>query len=128
MRLSRTMLLAAVLALLGAAPAAAHPSAPAHSPKIPWPWIAIADCESGDGDGRPPYRPNWRYNVGLYDGGLNFHPQTWSSATRLYGHGSRRYRFAWQAPALVQVKVAQRWLRATSWEQWPACSRKVGVR
>lgn len=95
---------------------------------IPLVWCRIADCESGDGDGKPPYRPNWRYNVGTYDGGLNFHPSTWTSATKLYGNGSRKYRYAWQAPAMVQVNVAKRWLKATSWLQWPACSAKVGVR
>lgn len=102
-------------------------ASPAHGPKIPQPWLALADCESGDGDGRPPYRPNWRVD-GYFDGGLQFLPSTWAAATRLYRNGSRRYRFAYEAPPIVQVRVAQRWLRATSWEQWPACSRKLGLR
>lgn len=117
-----------VLAMLFSSVASSMSLVSSHKQKIPWPWIAIADCESGDGDGKPPYRPWWRYNVGLYDGGLNFHPTTWTMATKLYRHGSTKYRYAWQAPAIVQVRVAQRWLRATSWEQWPVCSRRVGVR
>lgn len=115
---------AVALALVLSSPAEASAR---HKPKIPQPWLALADCESGDGDGRPPYRPNWHIN-GYFDGGLQFLPSTWAMATRLYGNGSRRYGFAYEAPPIVQVRVAKRWLRATSWAQWPACSLKLGLR
>lgn len=86
---------------------------------IPWPWDALAECESG---GR------WDYNGSSgFDGGLQFLPSTWVTASQLIGVNSR-YQFAWQAPAIVQVRVAQAWLAVTSWAQWPACSRELGLR
>jgi len=109
--------------LAGAGGASAHAGG-----KIPLLWLRLADCESGDGDGRPPYRPSWHYNGGSgFDGGLQFLPDTWDRAKRLY-RPARQYRYAWQAHGATQVIVARRWLRITSWEQWPDCSRKIGVR
>lgn len=92
-------------------------------------WIRVADCESGDGDGRPPYRADWDYN-GLHDGGLQFVPSTWNAAKRLreVRGFAGRYGYAYQAPAWVQIRVADNWLRHTSWAQWPTCSRKLGLR
>lgn len=85
---------------------------------IPWPWDALAECESGG---------NWAYNgPSGFDGGLQFLPSTWDSA-RLYVSGAN-YAYAWQAPAHVQVRVAQAWLARTSWAQWPACSSALGLR
>lgn len=115
---------AILAALLFAAPVSAHG---AYTP--PWPWIALADCESGDGDGRPPYHADWDYN-GYFDGGLQFLPSTWDIARRkpeVY-RVAWRYPYAYMAPAWVQVRVARNWLRYTSWAQWPACSRKLGLR
>lgn len=100
-------------------------SCTAHAYRAPWPWVAIADCESGDGDGQPPYTAAWHYD-GYFDGGLQFLPSTWRDAIRLVP--GVQPGLAWQASPRVQVRVAQRWLRATSWEQWPVCSRRVGVR
>jgi len=98
--------------------------------RAPWPWIAIADCETG-GDstpGRAPYRANWHLDS-TFDGGLQFHPTTWRNASSYpdVRRIARRYTYAWQAPAWVQVAVARSWLRRTSWKQWPVCSRKAGV-
>lgn len=100
--------------------------------RAPWPWIAIADCETGADStpGRAPYRARWSYDGRSgFDGGLQFLPSTWRSARS--ASDVRRlaapYRYAWQAPASVQVAVARSWLRRTSWRQWPRCSRIVGV-
>lgn len=97
--------------------------------RAPWPWNAIADCETG-GDstpGRAPYRARWSYNGRSgFDGGLQFHPSTWRAA-KTPVRAARAYAYAWQAPPWVQVAVARSWLRRTSWSQWPVCSRKAGV-
>lgn len=95
----------------------------------PWPWRQIADCETG-GDstpGRAPYHARWRYDGRSgFDGGLQFLPSTWTAARKPVS-AAQSYRYAWQAPAWVQVAVARSWLRRTSWRQWPRCSRTVGV-
>jgi Transglycosylase-like domain len=80
-----------------------------------WPWLALAECESG---GR------WAYNgPSGFDGGLQFLPSTWVAA----GGRARGYPYAWQAPPWVQVDVARSWLAKTSWDQWPVCSRVIGA-
>ena len=127
------------------APVALHPARPqGPASDIPWPWIAIADCESGDGPraAGPPYHPKWDYHGPTYDGGLNFLYSTWDRAWELRRrdldrkHG-RKFRVtqigsasldAWRHSAIVQVRVAIDWLSRTSWSQWPVCSRAVGVR
>lgn len=77
-------------------------------------WDRLAQCESG---GR------WDLNVGTYDGGLQFHPNTWIAA------GGRKYaEYAWQATREQQIAIAESWLAKTSWSQWPACSKKLGLR
>lgn len=89
------------------------------APVIPWPWSALAQCESGG---------NWAYNGSSgFDGGLQFLPSTWNMAKVLVA-GASQYAYAWQAPAVVQVRVAQAWLARTSWAQWPACSAALGLR
>jgi hypothetical protein len=85
-------------------------------------WWAIADCESGDGDGRRPYRPRWHID-GTYDGGLQFHPDTWRRA------GGERYAaFAYRATAAQQIAIAERWtamIGGDYWSRggWPHCGR-----
>ena len=62
-------------------------------------WARLAECESG-GD--------WDYNgADVFDGGLQFHPGTWS-AYRPRGHP----RYAWQATPLQQIAVARSQLQA----------------
>lgn len=77
-------------------------------------WDRLAQCES---NGR------WNLNVGLYDGGLQFHPKTWIAAG-----GGKYAPYAWQATREQQIAIAESWLAKTSWAQWPACSKKLGLR
>ncbi len=77
-------------------------------------WDRLADCESG-GD--------WSINTGTYDGGLQFHPDTW----RGYG-GTEFAESAWQATREQQITVAERVLDDAGWGAWPACSRRLGLR
>lgn len=78
-------------------------------------WDRLAQCESG---GR------WNYNGGSgYDGGLQFSPSTWRAAG-----GTKYAPYAHQASREEQIAVAKSWLARTSWRQWPACSRKLGLR
>lgn len=98
-----------------------EPSVPSYSvpptPRYDGPinWLAIADCESGDGDGQPPYRPNWSYNGSSgYDGGLQFLPSTW------IGAGGGRYApYAYQATASQQIAIAS----TLALRNWPYCQR-----
>jgi len=127
------------LSLAGGARAALEEGAPASASGGTAPsssahlsvWTRVADCETGDGDGRPPYRAVWSYNGRSgFDGGLQFHPDTWrrAKALRSVRGVAYRYSFAYLAPAWVQIRVADAWLAVTSWKQWPACSRKLGLR
>lgn len=95
-----------------------------HPPPVieTWPWIALADCESGDGDGQPPYRPWWGYNID-FEGGLNFTYDTWAS----YG-GLAYASHAYYATPYQQVTVARRVLADVGWGAWPVCSYKIGAR
>lgn len=100
---------------------------------IPTVWRRLADCETGgDRTGSPPWRAVWDYNGSSgFDGGVQFHPDTWRRAAMLHdpsGALLARYPFAYLAPAHVQVAVASTWLAATSWLQWPSCSASTGLR
>lgn len=76
-------------------------------------WDRLARCEAGG---------NWSHN-GYYDGGLQFHPDTW---TRNKPSGYPEY--AWQASREQQIVVGKRVQAAQGWAAWPACSRKLGLR
>jgi hypothetical protein len=96
----------------------------AHVETVGWPWVAIADCESGDGDGRPPYSATWGYDgPSGFDGGVQFDPGTWSA----YRRGDEPAH-AYEASPATQVAVAERVLAAQGWGAWPVCSVKVGLR
>lgn len=117
------LVLLVILVVVGVSRADAHPQTV---------WLRVADCETGgDEHGRPPYRAVWNYNGRSgFDGGLQFLPSTWNMAkmkgpVRAF---AARYDYAWQAPAWVQIQVAEHWLTLTSWLQWPSCSRSVGLR
>jgi peptidoglycan hydrolase CwlO-like protein len=69
-------------------------------------WDAIAQCESG---GR------WHLDS-TYDGGLQFHPDTWLA----YG-GGRYARYAWQASREQQIAIAERVLDGQGPGAWPNC-------
>lgn len=78
-------------------------------------WLDLAECESNQ---------RWDYNGSSgYDGGLQFHPNTWTSVG-----GDDFAPFAWQATPVEQVTVAKRLLEVQGWGAWPACSRKLGLR
>lgn len=87
-------------------------------------WLALADCESGDGDGRPPYSMTDNYR-GLHHGALQWHPDTWARARRMSGLPVAES--AADAPFADEVAVAKVWLRATSPRQWPVCGPRVGL-
>ena len=79
---------------------------PAPPPSSEADWDAIAMCESGG---------NWHIDS-TYDGGLQFHPQTW------LGYGGGRYaRYAWQATREQQIAIAERVLDAQGPGAWPNC-------
>lgn len=79
------------------------------------PWRSLAACESG---GR------WSYNGSSgFDGGLQFHPGTWSAYRR---PGDPPY--AYLATPAAQVAVAERVLAVQGFGAWPACSRLLGLR
>lgn len=69
-------------------------------------WDAIAECESGG---------NWSLDA-EYDGGLQFHPDTW------LGYGGGAYaRYAWQASREQQIAVAEKVLDSQGPDAWPNC-------
>lgn len=77
-------------------------------------WDRLAACESG-GD--------WSYNGSSgYDGGLQFHPDTWTA------HGGGEFApSAHQASRAEQIAVAERVLDAQGWGAWPACAAELGL-
>jgi hypothetical protein len=100
--------------LAALAPALAAPAAPSWDGG-PINWLAIADCESGDHDGLPPYTPDWDINTGNgYYGGLQFLTSTWLA----YGGGQYAAR-ADLATADEQIAVAS----GMGLGHWPYCGR-----
>ena len=90
-----------------------EPTPPISSPPPPPPsggysanWDAIAQCESGG---------NWHINS-TYDGGLQFHPDTWLA----YG-GGRYARYAYQASREQQIAIAEKVLDGQGPGAWPNC-------
>lgn len=75
-------------------------------------WYDLAQCESG---GR------WDYN-GTYDGGLQFHPDTWS---RNKPSGYPQY--AYQASPQQQIEVGKIVQSRQGWGAWPSCASKLGL-
>jgi murein DD-endopeptidase MepM/ murein hydrolase activator NlpD len=77
-------------------------------------WDRLALCESS-GD--------WSANTGNgYFGGLQFHPQTWTS------HGGAAFApSADLATREEQIAIAQRVLRTQGWRAWPVCSALLGL-
>ncbi len=75
-------------------------------------WDRLAGCES---NGR------WSANTGNgYYGGLQFLPSTWRSVG---GSGMPH-----EASKAEQIKRGQILQQRSGWGQWPACSRKLGLR
>ena len=75
-------------------------------------WAKLRRCESGG-----------RYNIntgnGFY-GAYQFVPSTW----RGLGYPGMPH----QAPPHIQDEAAQKLQARSGWGQWPACSRKLGLR
>jgi hypothetical protein len=72
----------------------------------------LAQCESG---GR------WNINTGNgYSGGLQFSPATWRSI----GFSGMPHEHSRE----VQIQAGQKLQARSGWGQWPACSRKLGLR
>ncbi|MGH2790073.1 MAG: transglycosylase family protein, partial [Actinomycetota bacterium] len=69
-------------------------------------WDLIAQCESSG---------NWHIDA-LYDGGLQFDPDTW-----LQFGGGRYARYAWQASREQQIAIAERVLDGQGPGAWPNC-------
>ena len=75
-------------------------------------WDALAECESNG---------NWSANTGNgYYGGLQFLPETWWSVG---GAGLPH-----QHPRSEQIHRGEILQQRSGWGQWPACSRKLGLR
>ncbi len=78
-------------------------------------WDTIARCESGG---------NWSMNSGNgFTGGLQFMTSTW-----LAQGGGKYAPAAYLATPAQQIEIAERTLASGGWGQWPACSRKAGLR
>ncbi len=91
-------------------------SAPSGVPSADDPvWTRLAECESNG---------NWS-NVsgnGMYYGGLQFHPDTWRSVG---GSGMPHHASRAEQIYRAQRLLAKPW--ATWGNQWPACSRMLGL-
>ncbi|HET9650487.1 MAG TPA: ubiquitin-like domain-containing protein [Microlunatus sp.] len=75
-------------------------------------WDKLAQCESGG---------NWSTNTGNgYYGGLQFSLSTW----RAYGGSGLPSSNSRER----QIAIAKKVQAAGGWGQWPACSRKIGLR
>lgn len=76
-------------------------------------WQALRECESGG---------NYSINTGNgYYGAYQFSASTWNSM-------KTGYAFAHEAPPEVQDDAAKRLQARSGWGQWPACTRKLGLR
>jgi len=76
-------------------------------------WAALRNCEAGG--------VYTRNSGNGYYGAYQFSAATWRSM----GTG---YEYAHLAPPEVQDDAARRLQARSGWGQWPACSRKIGVR
>ena len=108
-----------------AAEAAAPEPAPEPEPQRSV-WDRVADCESGSWTGDGGFvdgSANWSATAGLFEGGLQFHPDTWDGFKDPGMPGA-----AYEASRAQQIAVAERVLDAQGWRAWPVCSRKLGLR
>ena len=93
-------------------------------------WDRVADCESGDwdADGVPqPDTARWDYGLefdhgDIFQGGLNFHPDTWESF-REPGMPAH----AGEATRVQEIEIAERVLEEQGWQAWPVCSGMMDV-
>jgi hypothetical protein len=93
-------------------------------------WERLADCESGDWSAEGiPREGTARWDYGLtfdhgdhFQGGLNFHPETWDSYRDpdMPAHAGR-------AAPWEEIEVAERVLEDQGWNAWPVCSRMMDL-
>jgi resuscitation-promoting factor RpfA len=75
-------------------------------------WARLRQCESGG---------NYRISTGNgFYGAYQFHPRTW----RGLGFPGLPH----QAPPEMQDEAARKLQARSGWGQWPACSRRLGLR
>ena len=91
----------------------AHADAEAAAKRADTIWDRLAQCESGG---------NWASTVGFYEGGLQFHPQTWDR-NKPSGYPDAAY----QASREQQIVVGERVRDRQGWGAWPHCARKLGL-
>lgn len=96
------------VAIVTSPPPVSVVSAPVPPPSSEADWDAIAMCESGQ---------RWHLDS-TYDGGLQFHPDTWLA----YG-GGQYARYAWQATREQQIAIAEKVLDGQGPGAWPNCFR-----
>lgn len=101
-------------------------------------WLALADCESGNwvAGGHEPGSARWwwgdpsrrqpPWSSGLFDGGLQFWPDSWRwAAGNVLDNPAHA---AWQETPWRQIKAAT-WLQdVQGWQAWPVCSQRLGLR
>ncbi len=93
-------------------------------------WQRLADCESGDwdADGDPePDSRRWDYGLDFdhgdhFQGGLNFHPDTWDAfrdpdMPDHAGHADKE----------TELEVGERVLEEQGWSAWPVCSEMLDL-
>ncbi len=98
---------------VGTRPRPAPPPPPPPAASDDSVWDRLAQCESGG---------NWHIDS-TYDGGLQFHPDTWN---RWKPSGYPAY--AYQATREQQIHVGKRLHAVRGWAPWPHCSSKLGLR
>lgn len=89
-------------------------------------WDRLADCESGSWTGDGGFveaSANWSATAGTFEGGLQFHPDTWDGF-KPAGYPAAAH----EASREQQIVVGEMVLDAQGWEAWPVCSRKLGLR
>lgn len=77
-------------------------------------WNRVAACESGK---------RWTIRNPPYSGGLQFTQGTWWAFAK-QGKQTRRYREAADAPAWIQIAVAERVRRQDGLHHWPNCGKR----
>lgn len=83
-------------------------------------WDSLAQCES---NGEWDYGPHSGWGSGIFEGGLQFHPNTWDAYK-----SPNMPDAAYTASRSQQIEVAERVLDAQGWGAWPACSLELGLR
>lgn len=82
-------------------------------------WDRLAECEA---NGEWDYGPHSGWGSGIFEGGLQHHPQTWDEF-KPDGYPDAAY----QATREQQIAVAKRVLAAQGVRAWPNCGPKVGL-